>query len=65
MDGHLPLKKNGRHSINILQSLEEALLATTVFKVNSILRCVFTNHHPESPGRQQLCAGVEGGSAES
>lgn len=52
MDGHLPLKKNGRYSINISQSLEEALSATTVFKVTSILRCVFTNHHPESAGRQ-------------
>lgn len=30
----------------------------TVFKVTSILRCVFANQHPESPRRQWLCVGV-------
>lgn len=52
MDGHLFQKKNGRYSINTSQSLQEAILETTVFKVTSILRCVFTNHHPESLRRR-------------
>lgn len=56
MDGHLSLKKNGKYPFNISQSPKEVLLNTTVFKVTSVLSCVFTNHCLESPKRRD-CRG--------